>query len=460
MMAADSAQACAHTRSHIVDSRFDGEFFATSESRETFCDVCRYRRWLRIEGALAMAQADVGILDADIARRIEATALAGDIDFDAVRADADRSGHSLVSLLRVFADACGPGAGQFVHYGATTQDIHDTCLVLEMRDVLTALESELERIVAELVSLATEFDATAAVGRTHAQPALPIAFGLKPAGWVDELLRHRERLVQLRERVLVVQLFGAAGTMAGFGDRGIALMERFAARLGLGAPAMGWHAARDRVAEYVVTCGMVTGTLARITDEVRTLSRPEIGEVEERFTPGVVGSSTMPHKRNPLACEQVVALATLTHGHATTALRTMIGDHERDGRTLRVDWACVADVSHYTLAAAAHTAGIVSRLQVDEAGLRRNVEQYTEQIMSERLMLFLGRELGKQKAHEVVYELSQRAREDGIALRDLMVEAGMHVPVDELHEVFDPTSYLGASRQLVERVLAKHGEPA
>ncbi|WP_138905136.1 lyase family protein, partial [Streptomyces albidochromogenes] len=306
-----SSGGCTHERGHIVDSRFFGAGYGTEASRRIFCDVCRFQRWLDVEAALALSQAELGMIPKGAAAVIASAAQVCALDMEWVRAEIARTGHSLVGLLSALEHACPGDAGQYVHLGATTQDIEDTGQCLEMRDVLDEVDVLLRVLVADLVDLAETHVTDMALGRTHAQPALPMGFGLKVAGWVDELLRDVERLDQVRPRSLAVQLFGGVGTMAGFGGQGRRLIHVFARRLGLAVPAAGWHTARDRVAEYVCALALTTGTLGRIADEIRTLSRPEFGEVQSPWRPGTVGSSTMPHKRNPEACEQVVALARL-----------------------------------------------------------------------------------------------------------------------------------------------------
>jgi adenylosuccinate lyase len=450
-------QACAHERGHITDSRFFGHKYATEVSRRVFCDHCRFGRWLEVEAALAGAQAELGVIPAWAAEAIAATARVERVDLDQVRAEIRRTGHSLVGLLRVFEAACPDGSGEYIHFGATTQDIQDTGQALEMRDVTDELLAVLRAIAGHLVALASRHDSDVALGRTHAQPALPISFGLKVASWLDELTRHIERVTALRSRVLVAQLFGGVGSMAGFGPQALPTLERFAARLGLGVPAIGWHVARDRVTEYVTTLAMVTGTLARIADEVRTLSRPEFGEVTERWTHGKVGSSTMPHKRNPEACEQVVALSRMAAGAVGPALACMGGDHERDSRSLRVEWSCVPDVSHYCLAACELTKDIVAGLTVNTDRLRANVAVVSDQLATEGLMLALANALGKQTAHHHVYELSQTARTAGVSVRDLAAADGAvreHLSEADLDRIFDPAQYLGESTALTRRVLA------
>jgi adenylosuccinate lyase len=448
--------ACDHARGHITDSYFYGNNYATPESRAVFCDVCRVQRWLDIESALAQAQGELGVIPLEAAAGISAAARVENIDLELMRTEVVRSRHSLVGLLRGLQAVCPDDSGQYVHHGATTQDIQDTGQVLEMRDVVDQLEADLEAFVALLAGLAGRCSETVALGRTHARAALPITFGLKIASWLDEILRHARRLETMRERVLVAQLFGGAGTMAGLGDRGPELLERFAGRLGLAAPTIGWHVARDRVVEYVATLAGIAGTLARIADEIRTLSRPEIGEVEESWTHGIVGSSTMPHKRNPERCEQVVVMAKLAAAQVGIALAGMPAEHERDSRTLRVEWACVPDVSHYTLAAMAITADIVAGMEVHAEQMEANAAAVTDEIASEALMLALGERIGKQNSHEVVYDLSQAAYAEGRTLRELLRERrDVSVLLDDetIERTFDLSAYLGSSAVLTGAVV-------
>jgi len=464
------AHDCGHERGHITDSRFYGHAYATDASRRIFCDVCRFQRWLDIEAALALSQAELGMLAPEQADRIAAAARVERLDLDRVRDEIRSTGHSLVAFLRALQAVCEDDAGEFIHLGATTQDIQDTGQALEMRDVLDEAERELAELVGVLAPLARRHADTIMVGRSHARAALPMTFGLKVAGWLDELLRHAERLDECRSRVVVAQLFGGVGTMAGFGDRGPALLDRFAARLGLGVPDVCWHTARDRVSEYVMTLAALAATLARILDEVRTLSRPEFGELEEAWQPGKVGSSTMPHKRNPEECQQVVVLARLAGAQVPLALQAMTGEHERDSRSLRLEWSMVADVSHHSLAALAISRRILAGLIVHEEVMAANTEEAAGAVCSESLMLALGSHLGKQSAHSHVYELCQDATSRGLPLREHLRAAPLlraYLSDEELARILDPMRYVGsapglasATAERAERWLAERAPSA
>ncbi len=447
---------CQHERGHITDSRFYGHGYATMASRRIFCDVCRYQRWLDVEAALALSQADVGMLPTAVAQDIADAARLELLDLDEVQKNIRSSGHSLVGLLGAFQAACRGDSGQYVHYGATTQDIQDTAQSLELREVLDEVHRLLRLVVKPLVRLAERHGSAPALGRTHAQPALPLGFGVKIASWIDEILRHTERIEAMRPRLLAVQMFGAVGTMAAMGDQGPAVLDRCAQRLGLTVPAIGWHVSRDRVAEFVATLAMVTATMGRVTDEIRLLSRPEFGEVEEGRQHGAIGSSTMPHKRNPEACEQVVALARLATGMVGPALMAMTADGERDARALRIEWACVPDISHYCLAACEITSGVVDRLHVNDYRLLGNVAAVRDEVASETLMLTLAKYLGKQNAFTQVYELIARARTHGhLVQEELAMDAELSdvLSKEDIDQVFDPAHHLGASDLLTARVV-------
>ena len=451
---------CGHQRAQITDSRFHGHNYSTPDSRRIFCDDCRIRRWIAVEGALAECQGELGMIPREAAEAIAATAQSDAVDLASVAEGIRRTSHSLVAVIGGLEDACPPGAGQYVHYGATTQDIQDTGQSLEMGDVLDLADRQLRDLVARLADLARSERDTLMVGRTHARPALPMTFGLKVASWIDELLRHGQRLQAVRARVVVAQLGGGVGTMASFGAMGPRLLEAFAARLGLGVPMVGWHVARDRVAEYAVTLAMLAATLARVAEEVSMLSRPELAELEQGFTHGHVGSSTMPHKRNPEACEQVVVLARLARSAAGLALEAMIGEHERDGRSLRLEWPAVADVSHHTLAALGIVSQVLAGLSVRREQMAEEARRLSDLICSEPLMLALAEHVGKQTAHALVYELSQSAQSSGRSLKESLAESPevtAHLKPDDLEAVFDPARYLGSSGELVDAAVEAAG---
>lgn len=458
MTAHSSTAECKHEHSHILDSKVHGGGYASSVSREIFCMRCRMQRWLDVEAALALAQADVHMIPRAAAVEIHRAALLSDMNTDEIAEGVARTGHSLMPLIRALQANCRGGAGQYVHYGATTQDIQDTAQSLEMRDVLDAVAPALDGIIGRLAELAGEHRNSLMVARTHSIPALPTTFGLKVAGWIDELLRHRDRLQEMRQRVLVVQLFGGVGTMAAFGSNALALLGAFAKRLSLDVPLAGWHVSRDRIAEFVSTLAMMVASLARVADEIRTLNRWEIGEVEVGWNEHQIGSSTMPHKRNPEQCEQVVVMARMAKAQVMLALDAMILEHERDYRGTRLEWCAVADVSHYTLAALNLLSDALCGLKVKNETMERNAQAFGDALCMEAFVFEMARKMGKASAYQIIFELTQESQSKRKPIRET-VEADPRVRAtvddDKLQHLFNPRSHLGMAANLVDGVLAE-----
>ncbi len=454
------AEPCRHEHSHIVDSKVHGGGYAGTVTRAIFCSRCRLQRWLDVEAVLALAQADVGIIPRQAALEIQRAAKLSAMNLDRIAEGVASTGHSLMPLLRALQDNCSLSAREYVHYGATTQDIQDTAQSLEMRDVFDSLEVGLERLLSELARLADQHRHSVMVARTHSIPALPTTFGLKVAGWIDELLRHRDRLAQARQRLLVVQLFGGVGTMAAFGPQAMALLDAFARRLSLAVPLAGWHVARDRVAEFVSVLAMATASMARIADEIRTLNRWEIGEVEVGWSDQQIGSSTMPHKRNPEGCEQVVVMARLAKAQVVLALDAMILEHERDYRGTRLEWCAVADVSHYALVAVGLLTETVAGLTVNDQAMERNARDFGDAICMEAFVFEMARTLGKSSAYEIIFELTQACQRDRVSIRQA-VESDPRVRAavgeSRLAHLFEPQAHLGMAGTIVDSVLTQLG---
>lgn len=448
--------ACTHERSHIVDAHVHGGGYCTSESREFFCEVCRLQRWLDIEAALALSQAELGLIPGDAAMAIARSANVALLNLKSVTEGVRKTSHSLVPLLDELARVCGNYASQFVHYGATTQDIQDTDLALTMKLVLESVLSSTIKVIERLLPLAQQYRVQPMIGRTHARPALPYTLGLKFASWLDEIMRHVERIRQAGPRLFVAELHGAVGTMAGFDGKGLALLEKFARRLSLEVPLTSWHSSRDRVAEFVALLAALTSSLARMADELRTLGRPEFGEVQERWVDGVVGSSTMPHKRNPETNEQVVALARLVRALVPVSLESMVLEHERDYRGTRTEWVVVPDASHFTMTSLSLTLDILQKLKIDCEYLNERVRSESNRLCTEVFMLKLGRFVGKQRAFSLLYEVCQRAESEKLSLRDVAAKNAViseFIDESEMAQIFDPTAYLGESAAMVDSVL-------
>lgn len=441
---------------HIVDSGFYSAAYTTSECRKVFCDIYRYQRWLDVEAALAMAQGELGLIPVSAAENIRDNAKIGSLDLEAIRQGLKVTSHSLMPLLDALRQVCTREAGQFIHFGATTQDIQDTAQALEIKSILTLVERDLLILIDKVIALAEKYGDMVTIGRTHTQHALPMTMGLKMAVWLDELYRNLERFEAMKKRVLVSQLFGGVGTMDPFGDKAFELLNNFSARLGLEPANVAWHSSRDRIAEFLTTMAMIGGTLAKIADEIRCLARNEIGEMEEPFQMGKIGSSTMPHKRNPEMCEQVVVLSKLINSNAALGFEGLINEHERDYRSVRLEWVTVTDTSLFICGLLSLMKHILSDLIVYEDRVRENVDRAAPLISTEALMFFLGRSIGKQTAHTLIYETSMEAAETGTPLLDLLMnrsEIQGQFSRETIQQAMLPESHIGMSQELTRRTV-------
>ncbi len=442
--------------SHIVDSRFYFGGYTTFEARQVFCDIRRYQRWLDVEAALAQAMAGLDIIPRSAAENIQENAQINIFDLAEIQAGLRVTNHSLMPLLAALRNACNKEAGQFIHFGATTQDIQDTAQVLELRDIITIVERDLHSIILLLIQRTQQYQDLVTIGRTHCQHALPMTVGLKIAGWLDETWRNFERLQAMKKRVLVSQLFGGVGTMDAFGEKALPLLAEFSAQLGLEAPNVAWHASRDRFTEYLSVLALISGSLARIADEIRCLARNEIGEMEEPFHLGKIGSSTMPHKRNPELCEQVVVLAKLIKAQAMLGFDGLVCEHERDYRSVRVEWAALTDASLYTCGLLSMMKHILSDMIVHEGCVRENVLRAAPLISSEALMFFIGTAIGKENAHALVYEVSMEAVETGRPVLDILMEhpeVAAKFQRKEIEQAILPEKHVGMAKELSKRTV-------
>ena len=429
--------------SHFIDFQLFGDQFSTPEIRAVFEERTMLQRWLDVEAALAAAQAELHLIPREAAEAIARAARVENLDLDAVKRDLAVTAHPLVPVVRELARAAGD-AGRWVHWGATTQDILDTAMVLQVRTAHEILRRDLVALILELSDLAEVHRDTVMAGRTHAQQALPITFGFKVATWIAA------------PRLFVGELGGAVGTLAGFGPQGEAVQRKALERLGLGVPPIAWHASRDTIAEFVVLLALIGGTLARIANEVIQLQRSEIMELEEPFTHGKVGSSTMPHKRNPAHAERIVAIGRLLRGHAATALETTVAAHERDMSVGRAEWVLVPEAACLAAAAEHWSLVVVRGLRVNGDRMKENLHRTGGLLLSEAVMLRLGEVLGRNVAHDLVYDAAMAAFEGRGSFRDLLLAdprvAGA-LPEGEIDRLLEPTAYTGLAGTFVDRVV-------
>ncbi len=405
----------------LTDSPMYAHLWGTPELEQVFGDEARLQTWLDVLVALARSQATLGIIPAEAAEQIAGQARAELLDLDEIAEQTRRSGHSTLGLINGLEQVLPSSAREYVYFGATVQDLTDTWFGLVMRDVAAIVWRDVCAIETTLLDLAEWYRDTVMAGRTHGQPGAATTFGLKAASWADELYRHRSRLRQGYPRWATGQLAGAVGTLAFFGPAGPGLRASYCAALGLADPGISWLTARDRVAEFGHVLAAVCGTLARIGGEVYELQRPEIGELREPLTATAgVSSITMPHKRNPELSEHLDTLARLARSSAAVLLESMVGQHERDGRSWKAEWVALPEVCLLTGAALRFARLLVDGLEVDTAAMARNAAAYplgTEQVLAE-----LSGRLGKHRAQRLLQDL---LRDGAAGLPERLEQAGV-----------------------------------
>jgi 3-carboxy-cis,cis-muconate cycloisomerase len=441
-----------------IDSSVYGDLFTTPALRALFADEARLQRMLDVEAALARAEARLGLIPAAAAKEISAKADVSRFDLAEIGRGTVLVGYPVVALTRALSRACDGDAGRYVHWGATTQDIIDTGLVLQLCDGLELIREDLDGTRAALVDLARRYRDTPMAGRTHAQHALPITFGFKCALWLDPLQRHSERLARLNREIAVVQFGGAVGTLASLGGDGIRVMAMLAEELGLQTPTIAWHVGRDRLAEVAGFLGLLTGSLGKIATDIALLMQAEIGEVAEPYQEGRGGSSTMPQKRNPIACEFVLACAKNVRQLVPVLLDAMVQDHERATGPWHAEWIALPQAFALTAGALHHARTMLEGLMVDPARMRRNLDATRGMISAEAVMMALAPEIGREEAHHLVAAACQRALAyDRHLLEEVQADPAItaHVPPERLVELLDPASYTGLAGEFVDRVLAR-----
>ncbi|MBB3257771.1 3-carboxy-cis,cis-muconate cycloisomerase [Paraburkholderia bannensis] len=422
------------------------------------------QRMLDVEAALARASAIHGVIPHSAVAAIEATCKADRLDAEALARDAALGGNlaiPLVKQLTARVKDADPEAAKYVHWGATSQDIIDTATVLQLRDALALIETSLDATCANLAELARAHRATPAVGRTWLQQALPITLGLKFAQWLDTLLRHRERLAALRERALVLQFGGAAGTLASLRDAAAQVSAELAKELGLAQPALPWHTQRDRIAEAAAFFGMLIGTLGKIARDISLQMQTEIGELGEPAAAGKGGSSTMPHKRNPVGCAAVLTAATRAPGLVATVFAGMVQEHERALGGWQAEWDALPELARLAAGALAQIEQIAGGLEVRPERLAANLDVTHGLILGEAVMLALGDRIGRLDAHHLVERASKSAVQSGRTLYDVLAAepaVTQHLDDARLKALLDPANYVGEAHAFVDAVLAPYAQ--
>ena len=438
------------------DSWIFRDVYTTPEMRAIFDARQQVQYWLDVEAALARVQARLGLIPASAAEEISRQARAEAIDMEVLRSGTNLVGYPILPLVRQLAALCEGEAGGYVHWGATTQDIMDTATILQLRDALVYLTHDLDALINVLCSLARQHRRTVMAGRTHGQHALPITFGFKVAVWIDELRRHSERLEQCRPRLLRCQFGGAVGTLASLGSDGWKVHQALAEELQLAPAPIAWHTARDSLCEFVALCGMLSATLGKMANEVATLQKTEVAEVSEAFVPGKGSSSTMPQKRNPILCEMVIGLARLMAQLIPAMLAAMMPEHERAMGEWHIEWAVIPQACCFTAAALRHSLAIFEDLTIFPEVMRKNLALTQGGIVAEAVQMRLASAIGRQRAHDLMYEACLQADQSGQSLRATLLEMPIVRSIlseTELDQLLDPENYIGLAVKMTDKIV-------
>jgi 3-carboxy-cis,cis-muconate cycloisomerase len=441
----------------IIDSSIFQGIFSSDEMREVWSDENRTRKYLDVERALAIVQGRLGLIPQEAADEIVSHCTLDQIDMGKLRQQTERIGYPILGVVSQLNALCRDKLGEYCHWGATTQDITDTATVLQIREALVIVERELAAISAAMAKLAKDHRDTPMIGRSNLQQAIPVTFGYKIAGLLSAIERHRERLAQLRERVLVGEFAGAAGTLASLEAGAMQTQAGLCAELGLKQPLIAWHTIRDNIAECGTFLGLVGGTLGKLSMDVKLMMQTEVGEVYEPYHHGRGSSSTMPQKRNPISSCYIHAAISVVRQHAAAMMDAMVADHERSTGPWEIEWIVLPEAFCLMAGALKQSRFVLEGLQVDAQAMRRNVDLTEGLVMSEAVMMGLGGFIGREVAHDLVYDLCREAIATKRPLLDLLAahpEIARHVDRAALQRMLDPAHYLGQSGHMVDRVLA------
>ena len=441
----------------VIDSRIFGNIFSSDAMRQVWSDESRTARYVEIEKALAIVQGRLGIIPQEAADEIARNCDLGRIDMEKLRAQTERIGYPILGVVSQLNALCRDKLGEYCHWGATTQDITDTATVMQIRDGLAIVEQDLAALSAVLAGLARRHRDTPIVGRSNLQQAIPVTFGYKMATILAAVERHRERLRQLKPRVLVGEFGGACGTLASIEEGAMATQAGLMAELGLGQPVIAWHTVRDCIAEVGAFLGLVGGTLGKLSMDIKLMMQTEVAEVCEPYAPGRGSSSTMPQKRNPISSCYIHAAVSVVRQHAAALMDAMIADHERSTGPWEIEWIVLPEAFCLTAGALKQTLFVLKGLEVDAARMRANIGITHGLVMSEAVMMGLGRHIGREYAHDLVYDICREAIRTNTPLVDLLAlhpEVNRHLDRAALAKLCDPANYLGQAGVMVDRVLA------
>ena len=437
-------------------------YFTAPAMRAIFCDAGRVQGMLDFEAALARAEARVGLIPTEAVAPIEAACKAELYDYPALAQAIATAGNSAIPLVKALGKriaASNPEAERYVHLGATSQDAMDSGLVLQLRAAIGLLESDLAKLADALAAQAERHIDTPLAGRTWLQQATPVTLGMKLAGVLGAVTRHRQRLSELKPRLLSLQFGGASGSLAALGDAGWAVSGALAQELQLTLPEQPWHTQRDRLVEFASLLGMIAGSLGKLGRDLSLLMQTEAGEVFEPAAPGKGGSSTMPHKRNPVSAAVLIGAATRAPGLVATMLAAMPQEHERSLGLWHAEWETLPELCCLVSGALQQALVVVPRLEVDAARMRANLELTQGLVLAEAVSIALAQKIGRDAAHHLIEQCCKQAVREGAHLRTVLganAEVSAQLSADELDRLLDAAHYLGQARRWVERAVAEH----
>lgn len=441
----------------IIDSRIFGDIFSDARMRQVWSDENRTAKYLDIERALAKVQGELGLIPQEAADEIVKHCELSMIDWDKLKAKTEQIGYPIIAVVNQINANCRDRLGEYCHWGATTQDITDTAMILQMREGLALVEQDLADISDALAVLAEKYRDTPIIGRSNLQQATPITFGYKMASILAGIERHRERLQQLKPRVLMGEFGGASGTLSSLEKGAMETQAALMKELGLAQPLISWHTVRDTVAEVGAFLGLVGGSLGKIAMDVKLLMQTEVGEAFEPFAPGRGSSSTMPQKRNPISCLYIHANISVARQHAAALMDAMVADHERSTGPWEIEWVSVPEIFCLMSGALKQTKFVLQGLEVDADRMRANMDMTNGLVMSEAVMMGLGTYLGREYAHDLVYDLCRQALKENRPLIDILEahpEINCHVNRAQLEHMCNPVHHVGQAGVMVDRVLA------
>lgn len=436
--------------------------FGSPAMEAVWSDEATVAAMLAFEAALAAAESEADVIPGSAVMSIDVACSPSGIDLQALAAAAGIAGNMAIPLVKMLTAKVAksdPEAAKWVHYGATSQDVMDTGLVLQLREAFRVIEADLARAMAAAAALAKVHRDTPMAGRTWLQQALPITFGLKMAGTLDALMRHRDRLAEARPRILALQFGGAAGTLASLGDRGPEVARLLAARLDLSLPDTPWHGQRDRILEVAALMAGLVATAAKVARDVALMMQTEIGEVLEPAAPGRGGSSTMPHKRNPALSATILGAAGLAPQLLASIVAGGTGEHERFAGGWQSEWLALPELARLTGGVLSRLAELLEGLQVRPERMSANLAVTGGLLMAEAVQMALAPALGRLVAHDRIEAACRKAVGEGMALLDVLAEdekITRQASRDRLAELLDPAGYLGAAGVFVDRVLARY----